>query len=256
MNRLVLASVGDGSRHPRWLKGEPAFDLWLVYYGDSPGRYEGQAARVWDRKGGKWHNLAWLLEQEEVERYQAVFLPDDDLELDSRAINRLFDRAAQYELALAQPAFTWDSLARWGITLVRPWMMLRYTNFVENGAVLFSREALAACRHTFKESLTGFGLDLLWPLLLGYPQRRVAVVDDVPCRHPQRPSELDKLVPREDHRLEGGRLLQGRSLRPVSEEGFVLNPAGEAMVAAGKTPEAVRRLSERYVNWIRRSRPG
>lgn len=250
---LVVASVGADSQHHRWLSGAETapFDLWLVDYRPHPEpsyRHQAQLSRTWP--GGKWQNLARLFEEESeaLQRYSAVFCPDDDLMLTAPQIGALLETRQRYDLELAQPAFTWDSLARWDITRRRPHLELRYTNFVENGAVLFSASALERLRPTFTRSVSGFGLDLLWPYLLGYPRDRIAVLDAVACRHPHRQSpgssELDRLLPRAEHAAEGERLLSGLALEPVREYGFRLSAEGQALVRPGHEARAVRRNAE------------
>lgn len=254
MKFLVVASVGDRSRHHGWLGGQesPEFDLWLSYYGEKPGAYRGESAVYREQPGPKWLNLYTLLEQERerLSSYDAVFCPDDDLELEAAQINELFRTVSEFGLSLAQPAFTWDSLARWNVTRQRPYLRLRYTNFVENGATVFSKGALEQCLTTFPRSTTGFGLDLLWAYLLGYPDQGIAVIDSVACRHRGDLSELDSLVlPRQQHQEEGDRLLQGIPWKAVQESGFVLNSNGLELVESGRSLERVRELAERTMRW-------
>lgn len=249
VKNLVIASVGDRSRHQQWLQGreKPDFHLWLVYYGNTPGRYIADGAHYLQRPGGKWHNIFALTEAVDWSDYNFIFTPDDDLQMSVEAVNGLFRLASKYRLKLAQPAFTWDSLARWNITLVRPFLTLRWTNFTENGATLFSGDAFRLCRPTFHKSLSGFGLDLWWPRLLNYPENEIAILDEIPICHPPGESELDRLLPRETHRLEGDKLLKGLDLQPVREYGFLLNKSGREMEASGKTDTAIRSLAEKVV---------
>jgi hypothetical protein len=59
---------------------------------------------------------------------------------------------------------------------------LRYTNFIEVMAPCFSAKALAKLLPTFDENLSGWGLDYVWPMLLG-SQANVAIIDDVQILH-------------------------------------------------------------------------
>ena len=246
---LVVSSVGDHSQHRLWLQGGESFDLWLVYFGQQKERYRGQSQRHWQRAGSKWQNLHWLLQSESVKKYDYVFMPDDDLKLTGTVIDELFEIMKQYDLSLAQPAFSWGSQVTWPITLVRPWMTLRYTNFVENGAAAFSKRALQICKESFGTSLSGFGLDFVWQNLL--QSEKIAIVDATLCTHPQRISELDELQPRQQQRNEGLKLLEGVPHELPREMGFALNAAGVDMKRSGRTASQIRRQAEYLFNYSR-----
>ncbi len=184
---LILARVGDASLHRRWL-GDPAtrsYDVWLDYYGADVGRYAADPARLLLRRGlTKWQGLAAALaENPEAFEYDAVWLPDDDLAVDPAGIERLFDAFHRLDLALAQPALADGSYFVYEVLLESSAFFARFTNFVEVMAPLFSREALRACAGTFTESVSGWGLDLAWPAVLGSPRDRIAVVDAAPVLH-------------------------------------------------------------------------
>jgi hypothetical protein len=61
--------------------------------------------------------------------------------------------------------------------------ILRYTNFVEVLAPLFSLEALLKVYQTFDLNYSGWGYDYLWPYLLGYPQDKIAIIDNIIMTH-------------------------------------------------------------------------
>ena len=255
MKFLVAASVGDRSRHRDWLGGRqaPKFDLWLAHYGEPSEAYRDEAQLYLARAAGKWENLHTLFTQhgEALSEYRAVFCPDDDLEMSAETINALFEQFVEHRLSLAQPAYTCDSVVSWKVTRQRPYLHLRYTNFVENGAAVFSAEALARCLESFPRSVTGFGLDLLWPYLLGYPERGIAVFDSLACRHRGDRSDLDeRVLPREKHQAEGDRLLEGIPWQAVTERGFLFNENGLQMVNSGRSAEKVRALAEQTMGWM------
>jgi hypothetical protein len=184
---LILARVGDGSLHRGWL-GDPAtrsYDVWLDYFGEDVGRYAADPARLFLRRGlTKWQGIAAVLaENPEALEYDAVWLPDDDLAAEPAGIERLFDAFHRLDLALAQPALADGSYFVYEWLLESSRFFARFTNFVEAMAPLFSREALRACAGTFTESVSGWGLDLAWPAVLGNPRDRIAVVDAAPVLH-------------------------------------------------------------------------
>ena len=69
------------------------------------------------------------------------------------------------------------------INLHHPGLILRYTNFVEIICPCFDRDSLVICQPTFKYSKSCWGIDLLWTKLLGYPEDKIAIIDDVIVVH-------------------------------------------------------------------------
>ena len=115
--------------------------------------------------------------------YRHVWLPDDDLAVSRRAINRLFSICRRNHLDLAQPALDEASHVSHAVTRRDPRFALRFTNFVEVMCPVFSGPALAACLDTFPTTLTSWGLDVVWPSLVGAGGTRIAIVDAVTVTH-------------------------------------------------------------------------
>ncbi len=86
-------------------------------------------------------------------------------------------------MELAQPALGATSHASYDITLQRLHLRLRYVSFVEIMAACFSRRALAICRPYLGATVSSWGPNHLFPRLLGYPTRQIAIVDETPCVH-------------------------------------------------------------------------
>lgn len=189
MKNLVLATAGARSLHRQWM-GDPAarsYDVWLNCYEPAAlEAFRGDPVRLFDARGTmKWPGMARTLEAAgpEVERYDAVWFPDDDVAIDPAGIEALFSHVHALGLALAQPALSDASYFSAALTLRCPGFTVRFTNFVEVMAPVFSRDALARCRATFPRSQSGWGLDWVWPRILGDPADRVGVVDAVEMTH-------------------------------------------------------------------------
>ncbi len=185
---LVMARVGDKSLHAEWLQGEERmFDIYLSYYGASPGRFAADADYWREERGPKWPILHQHLVADAtlVSGYDAVWFPDDDLSVDAAGINRMFALFTEHRLALAQPALTPDSYYSHAFLLRDDAYELRYANFIEVMAPLFSPEALRVLGPTFGESPSGWGLDHIWPALLRAvdPLAKVAIIDAASVRH-------------------------------------------------------------------------
>jgi hypothetical protein len=48
---------------------------------------------------------------------------------------------------------------------------------------IFRKDILLYLLHSFTENKSGWGLDLLWPHLLGSPRFKIAVLDACPVKH-------------------------------------------------------------------------
>lgn len=184
MRNLVIGVVGDNSLHKYWLSGcNPEFDLFLVYYADLGERYRSDGVYYDTAKGTKFLIVDQMVKKhkEVFDHYDAILIPDDDLLIDARGINRFFDLFHQYELAIAQPAIMgWLSLQNTQVSFEN---ILRYVRCVEIMTPCFSREAFQLCKHTFSENKTNWGIDWLWWGLLGEPKDKLAIIDDVVAIH-------------------------------------------------------------------------
>lgn len=184
---LVIVRAGDTSLHRGWIAGPGRdFDLFISYYGSQTDLHRGDADYYEMRRGPKWSCLAELLAEhgELLDRYDAFWFPDDDLAATTDTLNRMFALFHGFALSLAQPALTRDSYYTWKRLLQQPGCILRNTSFVEVMAPLFDRIALKACLPTFSESRSGWGLDWIWPRLVGRGRPdAIAILDATPVRH-------------------------------------------------------------------------
>ncbi|SEL32944.1 Protein of unknown function [Roseateles sp. YR242] len=210
---LVILRAGDQSLHPQWVaSADRNFDLLVSYYGQTPDKHRATCDLYETRRGPKWPCLGELLDEhpELVERYDAIWLPDDDLAVDTETLSRMFDLFHAYRLQLAQPALTRNSYYTFDTLLQQSGFVLRHVGFVEVMAPLFSREAMRVCRETFHHSRIGWGLDFVWPGLINNSDRRsIAVLDATPVHHtrPIRGGDLYKNNPGADPREDERRVL-------------------------------------------------
>jgi hypothetical protein len=185
---LVFCRVGDGSLHRSWM-GDPAtrsYDVWLDYYGADDARYAGDPARLTvTRDLFKIQRIAQIVRdhRDALAGYDAIWFPDDDLQATPETVDRLFEIFHALDLLVAQPALADGSHYSHAITLENREFSVRFTNYVEPMAPVFSRPALEACWMTFAESISGWGIDYVWPKLLGEPRDRLAIVDAASVLH-------------------------------------------------------------------------
>ncbi|RZI58147.1 MAG: DUF707 domain-containing protein [Rubrivivax sp.] len=210
---LVIVRAGDYSLHPQWVADpQRNFDLLVSYYGAVEGLHEDSCDLYERRRGPKWPCLGELLGGHPplAERYDAVWLPDDDLAVDTATITRMFDLFHAHRLALAQPALTRESYFTFDTLLQQEGFLLRYMGFVEVMAPIFSRDALRLCQESFHHSRIGWGLDFVWPGLIdNTDRRRIAVLDATPVWHtrPVRGGDLYKNHPDADPQEDERRVL-------------------------------------------------
>ena len=184
---LVIVRAGNSSLHPAWLAGaeERNWDLVVSYFGKDPDIYRQADVTRIDSVGPKWRPLHQLLldHPEYLDRYEYVWLPDDDLAMTKQDMNRFFDLCAKYRLELAQPSLTPDSPMTHPLLINNAATCIRYTNFVEAMAPCFSTKLLRRALDTFSESESGWGIDWLWPNHVQDRDGGIAVIDDVIIRH-------------------------------------------------------------------------
>lgn len=252
---LVVLRAGDRSLHGQWIAGPVRdFDLFISYYGNEPDRYRADTP-LWEaRKGPKWPCIGDLLQAQPalVERYDAFWFPDDDLAVDTATINRMFALFRGFALVLAQPALTPESFRAHPMLLQRPGHVLRHTGFVEVMAPIFEREALRTCLPSFSRSRSGWGLDWVWPRLLGAERRQsIAILDATPVWH-TRPlgGELYRNHPDMDPHRDVERLILEYDLTPEELSSQYTWDACCARVRPGWLERIVQEL--RRLNRIRR----
>jgi hypothetical protein len=181
---LALFRAGKNSLHPSAVAhlDEQNFDYALSYFGDDEPAAKG-AVFVHRQKGAKWPGLAATLAEyaDVIAQYRYVWLPDDDLLCEPDQVSRMFAICDELQLDLAQPALTRDSYFTHLATLQHSEFQLRFTNFVEIMAPVLSASMLQRILPTLEGSISGYGLDNLWPRMtqLG----KVAIIDETPVKH-------------------------------------------------------------------------
>jgi hypothetical protein len=182
---LALFRAGPSSLHPQAVErlDQQNFDYALSWFGNEAPEHADGAAFVHMQKGAKWPGLeqTLLAHWDKIQKYRYVWLPDDDLLCKPEDVSRMFAICDELRLELAQPALTPDSYFSHVVTMQHSAFQLRFTNFVEIMAPVFSADMLARCFPTLAGNISGYGLDAVWPRMsqLG----RVAIIDDTPVKH-------------------------------------------------------------------------
>ncbi|MFT7228459.1 MAG: hypothetical protein ACI8PW_001046 [Methylophilaceae bacterium] len=161
---LVLVRAGDKSLHPQWLSNDRNWDLIVSYYGDCPERYNDQYDFLHCFKGSKWQGIENFIESnlELINKYEYIWLPDDDLFCNAETINNFFEWCKNLNFTIAQPALTPYSFYSWPITVQVKECIARQTNFVEIMAPCFDVKSLRFFSKYFGENTSGWGYEWLW----------------------------------------------------------------------------------------------
>ncbi|TKT55921.1 hypothetical protein [Rhizobium sp. LC145] len=186
---LVVVRAGERSLHPRWLNRSyeaRTFDLVVSYFSEAAyARHKAEpGVRAVLIRGGKWDGLFnTLTTLPELDRYDYVWLPDDDIATDGETIDRMFDLARNYELAVCQPALTRDSYFSHFIFSQCRAFRLRYVNHVEIMVPCLNRALLKRALPYFEGTMSGFGLDYIWCRWPESGPFRAAILDDIAVHH-------------------------------------------------------------------------
>lgn len=186
---LVILRANQQSLHNDWTKNIPemdrSWDFCISWYGrdappaNTPCEYLSHQAE--DRKFAALYAL--LTTYPELRDYDGFWLPDDDILTSWRDINLMFEIFQTYQLDLAQPSLVPKCFVNHEVTRQIPASFLRFVDFIEVMCPLFSQAALIACLPTFNSAISGWGLDFVWPQLLGRIATRIAVIDHVGVAH-------------------------------------------------------------------------
>jgi len=192
---ILIAPCGNHSVlfKNSWLKysNEKQFDICLLFYHEQieqPQLYKG-VDFFFHLKHFKYHmiyELLTALHPEWLQQYDYFYFPDDDIEIDTRRINTIFQLSHAHDTWISQASLTADSLCSWPFFKTRKGSFCRYVGQIEVMAPLFNRESLKQCLPTFQLNKSSWGLDAVWPKILQYPETKLVVFDTVTMKHSRR----------------------------------------------------------------------
>ncbi|MBI4984257.1 MAG: hypothetical protein HZC24_02620 [Rhodocyclales bacterium] len=190
MKHSALVCIGCHPESPLLLNFDVAAEFRFGFFDYSGTGYAppiDAAAFAWSRRtAGKGELMAAAAALLDADAAYYGFL-DDDIELAVSDINRLLDIGRRCGLDVFQPSLSADSYGSFAHLFNDPGVWLRETSFVEVMMPFFSNFAFSACKSTFGESISGWGLDFIWSSRMARQGRRLAVVHDVVAAH-RRPS--------------------------------------------------------------------
>lgn len=195
MDNLLITTIGDYNHSSSWDRWDKNYDIVLIDYRVTPTfKYPGIYKYIND------YNL--------LSKYEYFWMPDEDVNLSVIDINRLFALMSTFNLALAQPSIERSlvSFPSWECFVHKESPAIIYINFIEITCPCFSRIALTRCLDTFRKSQSGWGLDIVWPNLIGDNHRNIAILNSIIAQHTRQ--------------VKGGNLYKGlasKGIRPGSE---------------------------------------
>jgi hypothetical protein len=185
---LIFVPVSDNCEALSWIKSFPKHpeldcSIILIHYGENSGfhnEFKDPRIRVIrDKSPSKFEKFKKYVDSKTicVEDYDAFWIADDDIRIKQIDLLKFFDVFFQHNLEIAQPGCLGYAM---GKQIVRrdSRYTLRYSNYVDGMAPMFSRHALRKCLHTFEGSESGRGIDHVWAALLGNPLDKIAVIDE------------------------------------------------------------------------------
>lgn len=182
---LIIVRAGRRSLHPQWKRpgSDAPWDVYVCPYEElAPAHPDERSSAV--IPGPKWSGVSQLLSSWDGWRqYRYVMLADDDLFLLEEDVTAFFRTCVELGAKLAQPALSENSYGVHPVVWRNGAFVHREVTFVEVMLPTFRSEVLADLLWTLGRSKTGwgFGLDGLWPHLLGYQD--IYVIDAHPVFH-------------------------------------------------------------------------
>lgn len=179
--RKYLAFVRCGTRHQLIDDdGERNFDIALNLYAKY--NNESQNDHEYLIVGGlnKYKAAYQFIDGDLLARYKGVIFLDDDLVMSYSSLSRFLEYCSENNMMLAQPSLSRDSYCSHKHLVNVSGTGWRAVDIIEVMCPYFSAEALKVAIRSFDLSYSTWGLDYIWPKLLGVVP---AVVDEYTIKH-------------------------------------------------------------------------
>lgn len=188
MKNLLITTIGEYNNFDTWIKGECNFDVAIINYDKhiNESTYVDKCIYYETFNTFKYPGIAEIFFQEpDLLKYDYYWMPDEDVSLSTEKINELFRKMEQFKLDLGQPSIEKSdtSFPSWEIFTHKGNTDIIYTTFIEIMCPCFGRDALGKCLETFKKSKSGWGLDIVWPKLIGDRCDNIAIVNSIIAKH-------------------------------------------------------------------------
>lgn len=160
--------------------GERNFDIALNLYANHAGKIPGSYEYLIAGGINKYKAAYQFISDDLLDKYQGFIFLDDDLEIEYSNLCGFLKYCTDNNLELAQPSLTRDSYYSHAHLINVSSAGWRQVEMIEVMCPYFSTEALKIAISTFDLSYSTWGLDYLWPKILGI---KPVVVDEFTIRH-------------------------------------------------------------------------
>lgn len=188
---LIVLRVGQTSLHNQWeipQRENRSYDIVASYFQKS---LSNEFLQVFDAshycEGLKWNGLYQTLSQLDLEQYEYIWLPDDDLLIDHERIEELFAFSHEHKALGVQPSLTHDSYLNLGRTVQIESLKYRAVSWVEIMAPCWHKSVIDFALPYFNEVLSGTGLEHVICQHYNWPKDMFYILDNVSMTH-TRPS--------------------------------------------------------------------
>lgn len=197
MKNLLITTIGKYNHLQEWISGQRHFDIALINYDNHRMSMSMLDAVYYDTKETfKWQGI-WdmLWDDPTLLQYDYYWMPDEDILLETDKINELFEKMSMWDLDLAQPSIEKSDISfpSWELFIHKEGANFIATNFVEIMCPCFSRLALQKVLPTFRESKSGWGLDLVWPKIIGDTGLNIGIINSIVAKHTRKPTQGSNL---------------------------------------------------------------
>jgi hypothetical protein len=103
---LIIIPAGDNSLHKYWYNSD-IYDLYVIYFGDNKEterEYKKKADFFRKDKGPKWQLIRRTIQTFNINKYNYIWLPDDDLEINKNNLEEFLLISEKYQFKLSQPS--------------------------------------------------------------------------------------------------------------------------------------------------------
>ena len=190
---LIFIPVGDNCEALSWIESllnieSCEINYLLVYYGEDEKfhkRFKNSKIKIiYDQGPSKFEKFLKYVNSGDImiQNHELFWIVDDDVRISIESAIEFFNSFKRNNLEIAQPGCLGFAM---GKQLVRRNLRyeMRFTNYVDGMAPIFSKNALEICLQTFEDCQSGRGIDHVWAALLGNPKDKIAVIDSALMIH-------------------------------------------------------------------------
>lgn len=195
MKFLLFSSVGNSYDKAilSWFGSEKNFDIFFCYYEDNEERkklLDSLSDICIYQKGSKFQNFQKCYNKYNFDKYEYIWIVDDDIVLETEKVNELFKLAKEYNSPISQPSMHKNGRNMQPITIHQPGNIFRYNNFIEVGVMLFRKDIIKDLLTKIgkllnEKKLFCYGIDILCTKYYYDEKNKFIIFDKIITRNPR-----------------------------------------------------------------------